>query len=160
MIAAVIRRATADEAGPIAALFLAARRKMQDDGIAPFVHPPESVEPFIRRTMRDGSVHVAIWKGEIAAMMGLTPGWLDHLYVRPGAQGHGLGEALLKTALREPEARKGLQLWCFQSNAGARRFYERHGFRAVELTDGMGNEEKRPDVRYERRAEREPIRDS
>ena len=29
-----------------------------------------------------------------------------------------------------------------------RRFYERHGFVAVEFTDGSGNEERWPDVRY------------
>ena len=42
----------------------------------------------------------------------------------------------------------GFRLWTFQDNAGARRFYDRHGLRAVELTDGAGNEEKMPDVRY------------
>jgi hypothetical protein len=30
----------------------------------------------------------------------------------------------------------------------ARRFYERHGFVAVEHTDGAGNEEREPDVRF------------
>jgi membrane-anchored protein YejM (alkaline phosphatase superfamily) len=42
----------------------------------------------------------------------------------------------------------GLQLWTFQVNGTARRFYERHGFLAVESTDGSGNEEGDPDVRY------------
>ena len=37
----------------------------------------------------------------------------------------------------------------FQKNDGARRFYERHGFRLVELTDGGSNMEKEPDARYE-----------
>ena len=37
-----------------------------------------------------------------------------------------------------------------QRNAGARRFYERNSFVAVEFTDGNGNEEREPDVRYER----------
>ena len=40
-----------------------------------------------------------------------------------------------------------VQLWTFQSNAGARRFYERHGFVAVQTTDG-DNEEQAPDIRY------------
>ena len=30
----------------------------------------------------------------------------------------------------------------------ARRFYEARGFRAIRFTDGAGNEEKTPDVRY------------
>ena len=40
------------------------------------------------------------------------------------------------------------QLWTFQDNARARRFYEARGFVAEEFTDGAGNEEKTPDVRY------------
>ena len=43
-----------------------------------------------------------------------------------------------------------LRLWTFQRNAGARRFYERNRFIAVEFGDGSGNEEGEPDVRYER----------
>jgi hypothetical protein len=33
-------------------------------------------------------------------------------------------------------------------NESAHRFYERHGFEPVEHTDGSGNEEREPDVRY------------
>jgi hypothetical protein len=42
----------------------------------------------------------------------------------------------------------GFRLWTFQANTGARRFYERHGCKAVEFTDGRRNEEKLPDVLY------------
>jgi hypothetical protein len=42
----------------------------------------------------------------------------------------------------------GFQFWVFQQNERARRFYEAHGAAAVEFTDGSGNEEKTPDVRY------------
>jgi ribosomal protein S18 acetylase RimI-like enzyme len=41
----------------------------------------------------------------------------------------------------------GLQLWVFETNVGAQRFYRRHGFVEVERTDGAGNEEKAPDIR-------------
>ena len=40
-----------------------------------------------------------------------------------------------------------LDLWTFQTNIGARRFYERHGFVSVDTTDGE-NEERAPDVHY------------
>ena len=43
---------------------------------------------------------------------------------------------------------EGLELWTFQVNARARRFYERNDFVEAELTDGSGNEEREPDVRY------------
>ena len=50
---------------------------------------------------------------------------LDHLYVVPGAQGTGLGQALLDAAL---PGRQGAYLWVFGDNARAIRFYARNGF--------------------------------
>ena len=41
-----------------------------------------------------------------------------------------------------------IQLWCFADNLRARAFYEKHGFVAVEFTEGAGNEEKTPDTLY------------
>ena len=58
----------------------------------------------------------------------------------------GIGAALLEHAKRErPD---GLELWTFVSNAGAQRFYERHGFVEVRRTDGAENEERAPDILY------------
>ena len=58
----------------------------------------------------------------------------------------GLGSRFVRLAkTRRPH---GLDLYTFQVNAGARRFYERHGFRVVDLDDGARNEEHQPDVRY------------
>ena len=94
------------------------------------------------------ALFVAERDGRVAAMMALSPGWLEHLYVHPQFHGSGIGSALLAVAKASAEACNGLSLWTFQGNAGARRFYERHGFEAAELTDGTGNEEKTPDVRY------------
>lgn len=72
--------------------------------------------------------------------------WVDHLYLAPAAQRRGIGGALLALALADGRAR---QLWCFAANTPARRFYEAQGFRLVEQTDGAGNEERCPDVRYQ-----------
>ena len=71
--------------------------------------------------------------------------WIDQLYVLPDAQGRGVGTALVQVA---KAAFDRLQLWTFQRNARARRFYEARGFVLVEQTDGAGNEEKEPDARY------------
>jgi GNAT superfamily N-acetyltransferase len=72
-------------------------------------------------------------------------GWLAHLYVEPEWTGRGLGSRLVNLAKElHPN---GLDLWTFQSNVGARHFYERHGFAALETTDGA-NEEGAPDVHY------------
>ena len=66
------------------------------------------------------------------------------LYLAEAARGQGLGKRLLGHAKAE---RDQLELWTFQANDGARRFYAREGFIEVEWTDGAGNEEKLPDVR-------------
>jgi 8-oxo-dGTP pyrophosphatase MutT (NUDIX family)/GNAT superfamily N-acetyltransferase len=91
-------------------------------------------------------VWVADLDGVIVGQVMLAPGWLHHLYIDPSWMGRGLGDQFIALARqREPD---GLQVWAFQSNTAARRFYERHGFVAVEFTDGQGNEERWPDVRY------------
>jgi len=85
-------------------------------------------------------------EARIVAFAGTSTGWLDHLYVDPGSQGAGFGSRLLEHIKGlQPD---GLQLWVFQENAGARRFYERNGFRLEKLTDGSGNMEHRPDALY------------
>ena len=90
-------------------------------------------------------VWVADVDDEIVAMLVLEDDWVDQLYVDPDWTGRGLGTRLLDVAKAQRPA--GLDLWAFQSNTGARRFYERHGFTAVAMTDG-DNEEGAPDVRY------------
>jgi GNAT superfamily N-acetyltransferase len=145
---AVLRRAFRHETPEIALVFLAARRGLLPD--VPMVHPDDDVEPWIREELfYETEIWVAVANGRIVAMMSLAPGWVEHLYVHPEAQRTGVGTELLDLAKNSPLAGGGLALWTFQANSGARRFYERHGFVAVELTDGDGNEERTPDVRYE-----------
>jgi GNAT superfamily N-acetyltransferase len=76
----------------------------------------------------------------------LDEDWVDQLYVAPDWTGKGVGSRLLSVAKQRCPA--GLQLWTFQANAGARRFYERNGFTATNTTEG-DNEEGAPDVRYQ-----------
>ena len=81
----------------------------------------------------------------VTAVLVLEPGSINQLYVDPDHIGRGLGARLVDLAKElNPD---GLDLWTFQSNVGARRFYERHGFNAVAATNG-DNEEGAPDVRY------------
>jgi len=71
--------------------------------------------------------------------------WIDHLYILPSSQRRGIGTALLQVA---QELKQELNLWTFQRNLAARRFYERHGFLLIDETDGARNEEKEPDALY------------
>ena len=117
----------------------------------PRVHTPEEVEAFYADfVFRKREVWVI--GDPVEAYMTLDPeaGLVMALYT--GDPGQGLGKALLDHAKsRHPT----LELWTFQANEGARRFYAREGFHEVELTDG-DNEENLPDVRL--RWERHPIR--
>jgi GNAT superfamily N-acetyltransferase len=79
-------------------------------------------------------------------MLVLDDDCIEQLYVDPDLTGAGIGAQLLAVAKRERP--RGLQLWTFVSNEGAQRFYLRHDFREMERTDGAGNEERAPDIRY------------
>jgi GNAT superfamily N-acetyltransferase len=79
------------------------------------------------------------------AVLALSPGWVEQLYVSTAEQGLGLGSRLLRLAL--DGAAEPVHLWTFQRNHRARAFYERHGFAEVRRTDG-DNEAHEPDVLY------------
>jgi ribosomal protein S18 acetylase RimI-like enzyme len=81
----------------------------------------------------------------MVAMIAFRECWIDQLYVLPAAQRRGYGSELLQVA---QGAFDRLQLWTFQRNVAARRFYEAQGFVLVRETDGAGNEEKEPDLLY------------
>lgn len=92
-----------------------------------------------------GWVTVAEDEGRIIGFASLDGPELHALYVARDARNRGTGTALLAHA---KAAQKTLQLWTFQANAGAQRFYLRHGFVEVLRTDGIENDEKLPDIRY------------
>lgn len=89
---------------------------------------------------------VALAEGSVVGLLVLDGEELEQLYLDPSWRGRGVGDRFVDLAKqRRPD---GLGLWTFQVNGPAQRFYERHGFVAVERTDGLRNEEREPDVRY------------
>lgn len=138
------RRARPDEAGAVADLWLASRRASVPQ-IPPVVHTDVEVRSwFCDVVLPTLEVWVIGPSDDLVALMVLAPGWIDQLYVRPHCTGRGLGAQLVDLAKHECSS---LDLWTFQTNLGARRFYERQGFVAVATTDG-DNEEGAPAVRY------------
>ena len=144
----VLRQATGEDARAIAEVMLSARMAAVATGsMPPVVHPASDM---LRHVGEDVLPHREVWVaeagGDVVAVMALDEQWLDDLYVRPEHAGEGIGSALLDLAKALRPA--GFELWVFEINAPARRFYERHGLVLRERTDGAGNEERAPDLRY------------
>lgn len=108
--------------------------------------PAEDRDYYADHVFRRGPIWGAWTGGRLIGHVAVSPGWIDHLYVATGRQGAGVGRALVG---RAKAGQPALQLWTFQANARARRFYAANGFAEVEWTDGDGNEERMPDVRME-----------
>ena len=144
-----IRRAVADDADAIATVFLAARATMT---YLPQSHTEADTRAFIAGVVGTLEALAAVEDSRIVGFAVLREDWLDHLYILPSHFGTGIGTRLLQHLKQaRPE---GFRFWVFQANKAARRFYKRHGCKAVELTDGSRNEEKLPDVQYVWRLER------
>ena len=113
----------------------------------PMLHTLDSYRWYIaNRMLREWVVTVAEDDSGIASFLGRRGEEVGQLYTRPDCIGKGAGTQLIEAAKASGVA--VLQLWCFQANARARRFYEARGFRAIQFTDGADNEERTPDVRY------------
>ncbi|MCP1292071.1 GNAT family N-acetyltransferase [Chromobacterium sp. S0633] len=145
-----IRLAEPGDAVALTDIYLACRREMS---YAPLAHSDAAVQAwFANARLPAGDVWLAERHGDIAgfAAASLQDGvlWLDQLYVGAEHRGVGVGAALLDRVLTPPAP--ACRLWVFQANAGARRFYEAHGFALLSLGDGQDNEECCPDALYQR----------
>jgi len=92
-----------------------------------------------------GWVQVAENGGEVVGFSACHDRDVNALYVTGPARGSGVGTLLLDGL---KVGRKRLELWTFQHNAGAQRFYIRHGFHEVSRSDGSRNDEGLPDIFY------------
>jgi GNAT superfamily N-acetyltransferase len=110
------------------------------------LHTPEEDRWFFReRVFKMCEVWGAFDNAVMIGIIAFRENWIDQLYVVPKAQGRGVGTELLQLARSSFDR---LQLWTFQRNVQARRFYQARGFALVQETDGAGNEEKEPDALY------------
>jgi GNAT superfamily N-acetyltransferase len=119
----VIRQATADDHDLVRALCAEFEREVPDE----------------LWSSDDGAEHDVVFLADDVGIAALDRkserAWLlDLLFVRPAARGRGLGTELLRAAAEHVrDAGAGtLALEVLESNAGARRMYDRLGFRTVE----------------------------
>jgi ribosomal protein S18 acetylase RimI-like enzyme len=149
----IFRPATDRDAEQVALVFLASRKAFV--GFAPLAHGDDDVRAWLANVLIPGggvSVAVAGSSNEgVVGMMAVSQqdgvGWIDQLYLHPSVVGRGIGTRFIKLA--KASLGSSIRLYTFQENAGARRFYERHEFRAIAFSDGSDNEEHCPDVLYE-----------
>jgi len=134
----VIRAATAGDAaalGDILQDWLNATPWM------PKLHERVETHGFLGHVIATQRVFVA---GDCSGFIALDGADISCLYLADAARGQGIGKALLDHA---KSAQDQFDLWTFQANTGALRFYCREGFVEVERTDGATNDERLPDVR-------------
>jgi putative acetyltransferase len=139
-----LRRATDEDAEAIAELYHASFRLLS---FLPMLHTAEEYRRFVANVMlKECAVTVAEDDTGVVSFLALRGEEVRLLYTRPDRIGRGAGTQLIEAA--KESGVDSLELWCFQANTRARRFYEARGFRAIRFTNGADNEEKAPDVRY------------
>jgi ribosomal protein S18 acetylase RimI-like enzyme len=130
----LIRTAVASDADPIAAIYLASR-SMQHAFAPMTVNEVAAVRSRLqeRRARVAVSVHAAenTPLGFCAVSHHESAAWIDELYLLPCLAGKGIGSLLLEHVLHGSAG--PVRLYTFEANAGARRFYERHGFTAMSI---------------------------
>jgi ribosomal protein S18 acetylase RimI-like enzyme len=153
-----LKSATASDSGRIAQLLIDARAAFIP--YAPSAHTDEEVRSWVAASLvPSGDVILASANGATVGVMATKQecdcSWITQMVVDPAHVGHRIGSSLLAHALRVLQP--PIRLYTFQANTGARRFYERYGFRAIRFTDGRANEENCPDVLYEFAATPNPV---
>ncbi len=143
-----VRRLRAAEQGEVAALWHAARKETHtaigismEEGVT----PEESQRVFRELIAPRNEIWVAEESGSLLGFLAIQGSTLERMYVRPDAQGRGVGTALLDKARElSPD---GLELHTHRANERARRFYEKHGFEAFAFGVSPPPESE-PDVEY------------
>ena len=114
----------------------------------PRVHSEKEVTDFYNNVVfQTRKLFVAETDGKVGGFMALGDDGLVHaMYVGDGFRRRGIGGHLIARAKKE--FGEQVQLWTFQANKDAQKFYLRHGFVEINRTDG-DNEEGLPDVLME-----------
>jgi len=146
----LLRAAIQEDAPRVADILISVRARFMP--YAPSVHTDEEIHRWVSTgLLRTGGLFVAEVDGAVVGVADIEKAsdasWIHQMAVHPDRVGQSIGSTMLRFAMEELP--RPIRLYTFQENAGARRFYTRHGFVAIALTDGYDNEERCPDVLYE-----------
>ena len=166
-----VREATPNDAEPIASIHVRAwqdaYRGQLDDGYLAALTPASRL-PDTRSMLADAPADLRVWVAEEeGAIVGFavtgasqdadaerSTAELYAIYLEPGRVGTGVGRTLFERAIDDLRERgfATATLWVLESNALARRFYERAGWVADGTTAAQRvDDEIRPTVRYRTR---------
>ncbi len=112
----------------------------------PRLHSAEQAVDFLADLIGRGWVTLVRREGKAVGFLAREGAEIHALYLAPPVRGQGIGKMLLDHAKAQE---KQLGLWTFQANIPAQRFYLREGFSEVRRSQGEGNDEGLPDIRYE-----------
>ena len=140
----MLRRALPNDVDAIVEIFTSSRTEAMP--WLPVLHTHEEHLEHFGRRIAEQEVWVAEADGRVVGFASIGDGWLDDLYIAPGHQRRGIGDALFARAKESLPG--GFRWWVFQWNERARGFYEARGGVAVEFNEA-GGEEQLPDALYE-----------
>ena len=105
---------------------------------------------FTTSIVPNNAVRMTLLEDELVGFIAATKESITHLYVRVGHHQRGIGTQLLAWA--KAQSNGTLWLFAFARNAGARAFYEKHGFKII--ARGFEPTWRLADIKYEWTAER------
>lgn len=139
-----VREAAANDAESIAETLGQAFKI--DMPFLPILHTQEEDLEFTKNVMlKEYKVWVGTQHDKVVGFIAYDKSWVNQLYILTNHQGKGLGSKLLEKAKSDHNE---LNLWTFQKNLKAIKFYEGKNFKIHKKTDGQKNEEKEPDIHY------------
>ncbi len=138
----ILRPARSTDAGTTGAILHGFAR---ENDWMPELHSEAETIAFCGRMIDLGWVTVAEMQGQVAGFLALNGDEVQSLYLAASARGQGIGQKLLDHAKAQHIE---LNLYAFQANHPACRFYERNGFAEVSRGDGSENDENLPDIKY------------
>ena len=107
-----LRRATATDVPAIATLFARVRKAK-----LPYLPSLHSHEEDLRFFGKHVMNSCAVWVADSGAIVGFIAfrgGWIDHLYIDLGHEGHGIGTALLHKAMASQQHRHVVSSGCIR----------------------------------------------
>lgn len=91
------------------------------------LHTPERQKGYLEAEIAKGARLYMLTDKKPVGIVTVCGGLIENLYVLPGEQNKGYGTKLLQFATGQCVGRP--TLWILSGNEGARRLYERNGFR-------------------------------